>query len=91
MRSQGNDKWNDMVYRIRYSTGDDGRIEVWMNGARVVSNDGRTVSKEGADRVYNKIGLYRDAWKDPMTIFFDTYTVGESFATVNPARFDQAR
>lgn len=83
--------WVDMVYRIRYMTGDDGRIEVWMNGKRVVVYEGPAVSRQGADRLYNKIGLYRDSWKEPMTIFFDNYTVGESLAAVDPARFDRPR
>src|SRR6266850_2180692 len=57
-------RWTDMVYHVRYSTGDDGVIEVWMDGARVVSYRGATASKDGADRFYHKVGLYRDRWKE---------------------------
>src|SRR5262245_41791279 len=60
-------QWADMVYHIRYSTGEDGRIEVWMDGQRVVSYNGPTASKQGNDRFYHKVGLYRDRWKEPMT------------------------
>jgi Polysaccharide lyase len=82
-------RWTDMVYRVRYSSGKEGRIEVWMNGTRVVSYEGPTASKEGADRFYNKIGLYRDRWKTPMTMYVDNYTLGDSFDRVDPSKFDR--
>ncbi|MCI0585789.1 MAG: polysaccharide lyase [Planctomycetes bacterium] len=84
-------QWNDMVFRIRFSAEDDGSVEAWMNGAQVVSHRGRTASRDGEDRIYNKIGLYRDRWKDPMTIYFDNYAVGDRFAAVDPARLDRSR
>jgi Polysaccharide lyase len=82
-------RWHDMVYHVRYSAGADGRIEVWMNGARVVSYRGATVSEAGADRFYNKVGLYRDRWKEPMTMYVDNYTLGDSFEGVDPSTFDR--
>ena len=78
-------RWNDMVYHIRFSRGEDGLVEVWMNGSRVVTYKGATAFKEGEDNIYNKFGLYRDRWKDPMTIYFDNYTLADSFAAVDPA------
>ena len=78
-----------MVYHIRFSRGDDGLVEMWMNGSRVVSHKGATAFKAGEDDIYNKFGLYRDRWKDPMTIYFDNYTLADSFAAVDPARFDR--
>ena len=83
------DTWNDMVYHARFSAGGDGRVEVWMNGKRVAAHAGPNCFKDGEDLVYNKFGLYRDRWKDPMTIYFDNYTVGESFEAVDPRRFDR--
>jgi hypothetical protein len=82
-------RWNDMVYHVRYSLKEDGRIEVWMGGTRVVSYAGPTASKDGANRFYNKVGLYRDRWKEPMTMYVDNYTLGDSFEAVDPARFDR--
>ena len=79
-------RWHDMVCHVRYSAADDGTIEVWMDGARVVSYAGPTASPRGADRFYNKIGLYRDRWKQSMTIYFDDYALGESFEVVKPGR-----
>ena len=78
--------WNDMAYRVRYSAGEEGLVEIWMNGERVVLHEGPTEVKEGPDRFYNKIGLYRDRWPEPMTAYFDNYAIGASFADVDPAR-----
>lgn len=83
--------WADTVYRVRYTPGDDGCIEVWMDGKKVVTYVGPTASKDGADRFYHKVGLYRDRWKEPMTMYLDNYTLGDSFDAVNPARFDGKR
>ena len=82
-------QWADMVYHVRYATGDDGRIEVWMNGTRAVMYAGPTASKAGADRFYHKVGLYRDRWKEPMTMYLDNYTLGGSFEGVDPSTFDR--
>ena len=60
-----------------------------MNGIQVVSHHGPTASGSGENGIYNKIGLYRDRWSEPMTIYFDNYTLGERFADVDPSRFDR--
>ncbi len=83
------ERWVDMVYHIRFSPGEDGIVEVWVNGAGVVSHTGATASRIGENRIYNKVGLYRDRWMDPMTLYFDNYTLGDSYAAVDPARFDR--
>ena len=78
-----------MVYHVRYSLEKDGRIEVWRDGNRVVSYTGPTASVRGAHRFYNKVGLYRDRWKAPMTMYVDNYTLGDSFESVDPSTFDR--
>ena len=82
-------RWTDMVYHIRYSSAGDGQIEVWMNGNRIVSYRGATASVHGADRFYHKIGLYRDRWKEPMTMYVDNFILGDRYDRVDPSRFDQ--
>jgi hypothetical protein len=82
-------QWTDMVYHVRYSTGAGGVIEVWMDGKPVVSYTGPTASRDGADRFYHKVGLYRDRWKEPMTMYVDNYTLGDSFEAVDPSTFDR--
>lgn len=82
-------RWHDMVVRIRVSTSErDGRVEAWMDGELVVSHRGATAFAAGEDRFYHKVGLYRDHWPVPMTISFDAYARGGSFADVDPARLD---
>jgi hypothetical protein len=80
-------RWFDMIFHVRYSPDADGRIEIWMDGKRVVAYEGPTASKAAADRFYHKAGLYRDRWEQPMTMYLDNYTLGNSFEEVDPARF----
>jgi polysaccharide lyase-like protein len=84
-------RWNDMIYHLRFSASADGCVEVWMNGVQVVSYSGRTAFEEGKNSFYQKIGLYRDRWTEPMTIYFDNYTLSDSRNAVDPARFDADR
>ena len=80
--------WYDMIYSIRFSTESDGHARAWMNGKQILDYDGPTALTPGEDRFYNKFGLYRDRWPEPMTVYFDNSTVGKDYNDVNPARFD---
>lgn len=60
---------------------------MWVNGKKAFTNKGPQCFPGGEDRIYHKFGLYRDGWKEPMTIYFDNYTVGDSYEAVDPARF----
>ena len=62
-----------------------------MDGAKVVTFKGPTASKFAADRFYFKVGLYRDRWKAPMTMYLDDFTMGDSFEAVDPARFKRKK
>ena len=73
-----------MIYHLRYSTGHDGLVEVWMNGKQVVTYTGPTAEADAKDSFYNKIGLYRDRMKQPMTIYCDTYSMGNDKDSVDP-------
>jgi len=77
-------RWSDMIYHLRYSTGPDGLVEVWMNGEQVVAYRGPTAEADAKDAFYNKIGLYRDRLKQPMTIYFDSYSMGTDKDSVDP-------
>lgn len=79
--------WYDFVVHIRYATGADGKIEVWLNRAPVLAYTGPTASPAGANRFYNKVGLYRDRWPAPMTLYVDNYAVGTRRTDVDPSRF----
>ena len=77
-------QWVDMIYHMRYSTDQDGQVEVWMNGRRVVEYRGPTAEASAKNAFYHKIGLYRDRLKIPMTIYYDNYTMGGSKEAVDP-------
>jgi hypothetical protein len=79
-------QWIDMVYHLRYSTGADGLVEVWMNGKKVVTYSGPAAEPKAKNAFYNKIGLYRDRLKVPMTMYYDNYAMGGSKEAVDPAR-----
>jgi hypothetical protein len=79
-------QWQDMMFRVRYSEAD-GRVEVWMNGKRVVNYTGPLGDRSARNFFYHKMGLYRDKMKEPMTIYFDNYRVGPTLEAVDPAKF----
>ena len=72
-------RWVDLVCRSRYSTNNDGCVQVWMNGREVVSYKGPLGDPNAKKAFYHKIGLYRDRMAEPMTIYFDNYTMGNSY------------
>jgi hypothetical protein len=82
-------QWIDMVYHLRYSTGTDGLVEIWMNGKQVVSYSGPAADPNAKNAFYNKIGLYRDRLKVPMTIYYDNYAMGASKEAVDAERMHQ--
>jgi hypothetical protein len=82
-------QWIDMVYHLRYSTGTAGLVEIWMNGKQVVTYSGPTADPNAKNAFYNKIGLYRDRLKVPMTIYYDNYAMGGSKEAVDPERIHQ--
>ncbi|MFG0318273.1 MAG: heparin lyase I family protein, partial [Planctomycetota bacterium JB042] len=80
------ERWNDMLFHVRFSAGSDGLVEVWMNGRRVARVAGPTASPEGEPRFYHKVGLYRDRMAAPMTVYLDDYALGPRREDVDPAR-----
>ena len=81
-------EWVDFICRARYSPEKDGAFELWMNGKKVASYSGPLAEPDKKNAFYHKIGLYRDRMKQPMTIYFDNYAMGDSYESVDPARFD---
>lgn len=72
-------RWVDFVFHIRFSRHPDGLLRVWMDGANVLSLQGPTTYGEDqgyslkSNTFYFKMGLYRDAMAEPMTVYFDEY------------------
>lgn len=71
-------RWLDFRFVARFSQRDDGAIDGWMNGQRIVQYRGVTAYR--AARGYPahgffffKMGLYRNLMKQPMTIYLDDF------------------
>jgi hypothetical protein len=71
-------RWLDFRFVTRFSQGQDGAIDGWMNGQQIVQYRGITAYR--AARGYPahgffffKMGLYRDLMKQPMTIYLDDF------------------
>jgi Polysaccharide lyase len=91
--------WTYIVYRIKGSTEkhgtlqSDGLVDIWVNGALVVSARGRIgyYSESPSMRLrYFKFGPYRDSYvgRDYVTTaFLDSFTRGSSYSEVDPMRF----
>lgn len=70
--------WNDLVINVFFSALGNGRVQVSLNGNQVIDYRGPTAVDGGPNLFYNKLGLYRDRWPDPMTIFIDDYSMSEA-------------
>jgi hypothetical protein len=84
-------RWNDFVFRIRFTPRDEGLLQAWLNGRQVADYRGVTAYPEtratgyaSPSRFYFKMGLYRDLMAQPMTIYLDEYRKRE-LAAAEPA------
>jgi peptide/nickel transport system ATP-binding protein len=72
-------RWVDFVFHVRFSRKEDGLVRGWMDGKEIISFRGQTAYDEAqgypkdSDTFYFKMGLYRDAMSDPMTVYLDEY------------------
>ena len=78
-------RWHDMLWHARFGRGADGHFEAWLDGESVARHAGPLVGPGGADTLYHKVGLYRDRWPEPMTLYVDGYALGAARAHVDPA------
>ena len=79
-KSQGEmrGRWLDFRFVTRFSQGDDGAIDGWMNGQQIVHYRGVTAYRAASGYAahglfYFKMGLYRDLMQQPMTIYLADY------------------
>jgi hypothetical protein len=75
-------RWLDFRFETRFSPGQDGRIDGWLNGEPIAHYQGPTVYQPQRGYpvhgyVYFKTGLYRDEMRQPMTIYVDEYRKDE--------------
>ncbi|MER2998964.1 heparin lyase I family protein [Pontibacter populi] len=86
------DKWHEFVFHIIHSYGEDGLVEVWHNGTKVLEHRGGN-SYNDAQLPYWKIGIYKWAWNDEQTtdtnkrvLYYDNIKVGNEKATLEEMR-----
>ena len=90
--------WIDWVFHVKWSPTEDGTVQVWRNGKKIVSDTGRN-SGPGEYAPYFKFGIYKWPWKQdseaaPSTVsrrvlYFDEIRIGNSetgFEAVSPPR-----
>jgi hypothetical protein len=73
-------RWLDFKFQVRFSPKDNGRIKAWLGDKQLVDYQGVTADSENAEtgypspsRFYFKMGLYRNAMPEPMTVYIDEY------------------
>ena len=84
-------RWIDWVVHVVFSANRrKGRVDVWRDGARVVSNwhpIAGTLYPGGNS--YAETGIYRATEQAGATLWQDEWTIGSSFAEVDPAGFGE--
>lgn len=76
-------KWMDFVFRIKNSSGGDGRFEAWLNGQQVVQYQGITMLT-GARGNFVKLGIYKGRGNQANTdtpVYYDEFRIGDENAT----------
>jgi hypothetical protein len=71
-------RWLDFRFVTRFTQGEDGAIDGWMNGQQIAQYRGVTAYRAARGYpahgfFYFKMGLYRDLMKEPMTIYLDDF------------------
>jgi hypothetical protein len=80
------DVWHDFVFHIVHSPGNDGLLEVWHNGVKVLEQRGGNMYDLAMPRW--KIGIYKASWASRDTdtkrriLFFDNVRLGNERATL---------
>lgn len=56
--------WTDWVFRVRWSYGNDGLIEIWKDGASIARRDGPNAYNDWMGPFF-KVGIYIPQWNRP--------------------------
>jgi hypothetical protein len=72
--------WLDLRFQVLFTPQSDGFVRAWLDGKQAVDFTGATSNPENSDSGYShpillpfRMGLYRNAMPEPMTIYFDEY------------------
>jgi hypothetical protein len=81
------DKWHQFVFHFIHSHGEDGLIEIWLDGVKVLTHNGGNMYDDVMPKW--KIGLYKAAFKYGTSlvrrrvIYFDNIKVGNELANLS--------
>jgi hypothetical protein len=90
--AQDTNKWTDWVFRVRWSYGNDGELQVWKNGTQVLNRKGPNAYND-KEMPYFKMGIYKSVWRDKVgdvkerTVYHDEVRIagnGASYSDVAP-------
>jgi hypothetical protein len=56
--------WTDWVVHARWSGENDGLLEIWKNGTKIVTRAGPNTYSDWSSRPYPKWGIYKWSWAD---------------------------
>ncbi len=87
-------QWTDWVFHMKLSYGQDGILEAWKNGNKVVSYRGPNCTND-QNGPFMKIGIYNPFWRDNdgasaddrRTIYVDEIRVGDRAASYGDVAF----
>jgi hypothetical protein len=72
--------WLDLRFQVRFTPQSNGFVRAWLDGKQVVDFAGATSNPENTESGYThpiflpfRMGLYRNAMSQPMTLYFDEY------------------
>lgn len=72
-------KWYDFVWHVKWSTGNDGIIELWIDGVKYYTFTGKTA---GSSTPYFKFGINRwNMGNSSRVLFYDNLRIGNEKAT----------
>ncbi len=84
------DSWNTFVFHYIHSASSDGLVEIWLNGSKIFTKNGRNMYDVTGDFNYPhpKFGIYKWDWNGTETtdvskrvLFFDNIRIGNASAT----------
>jgi hypothetical protein len=73
-------RWLDLQFRVRFTPSQSGFVQAWLDGKQVADYAGPTANVASAATGYPsptlfpfRMGMYRNAMAQPMTIYLDEY------------------
>jgi hypothetical protein len=72
------DRWLDFVVHVKWSYKDDGLVEVWKNGEKIITEPGPNAYNDQRDH-YIKIGMYNfDGISRTRVLYYDNIKIGDA-------------